>query len=144
MNYWDCLCKFRIYSLQRRRERYTIIYIWKILQGLAPNVNSLISSFNRVRLGRKCNIVSHTNQLKDQQITSIGVRLFNLMPKYIRNICGKDVNCFKNALDKFLTKIPDEPHILGQQYQRRSKSNSLVDMIGTWNLERGRALNCSS
>ena len=144
MNYWECLSKFKIYSLQRRRECYTIIYMWKIVEGLVPNVNNLISSYKHIRLGRKCNTVSHNNKLKDQQITCIGVRLFNLMPKSIRNITEKDVNYFKQELDKFLTNIPDEPNILGHQYQRRSKTNSLVDMIGTWNMERGRAFNCSS
>ena len=33
-DYWDCLQNMKIYSLERRRERYRIIYVWKILEGL--------------------------------------------------------------------------------------------------------------
>ena len=28
----------KLYSLQRRRERYSIIYAWKIIEGLVPNL----------------------------------------------------------------------------------------------------------
>ena len=30
LNYWERLHELKLYSLQRRRERYRIIYIWKI------------------------------------------------------------------------------------------------------------------
>ena len=36
-NYWVCLQKLNFLSQQRRMERYRIIYIWKILEGHAPN-----------------------------------------------------------------------------------------------------------
>ena len=29
LNYWKRLKELNLYSLQRRRERYTIIYVWK-------------------------------------------------------------------------------------------------------------------
>ena len=35
--YWDRLKKLHILSLQRRRERYSIIHVWKIYHGEAPN-----------------------------------------------------------------------------------------------------------
>ena len=31
-NYWERLHELKLYSLQRRRERYIIIYVWKITQ----------------------------------------------------------------------------------------------------------------
>ena len=37
MPYHERLKSLGLYSLQRRRERYCIIYIWKIIEGLAPN-----------------------------------------------------------------------------------------------------------
>ena len=37
LDYWDRIKKLRIMSLQRRRERYCIIQVWKILNGHAPN-----------------------------------------------------------------------------------------------------------
>ena len=37
LNYWERLRRLSMYSLQRRRERYTIILVWKIYNNLAPN-----------------------------------------------------------------------------------------------------------
>lgn len=37
INYWERLKHLRLYSLQRRRERYIAIYVWKILEGMVPN-----------------------------------------------------------------------------------------------------------
>ena len=37
MSYWDRLIKLNVTSLQRRRERYSIISMFKIIQGLMPN-----------------------------------------------------------------------------------------------------------
>ena len=34
-DYWTCLDKMKIYSLERRRER--IIYVWKVLENMVPN-----------------------------------------------------------------------------------------------------------
>ena len=55
MNYWQTLHELKIYSLERRRERYRIIYMWKILEGLVPNINKKgVQSFENHRQGRKC------------------------------------------------------------------------------------------
>ena len=37
LSYWERLKRLNLYSLQRRRERYLVIYVWKIIQGLSPN-----------------------------------------------------------------------------------------------------------
>ena len=39
LNYWERLHELILYSLQRGRERYTIIYIWKITQHMIPNID---------------------------------------------------------------------------------------------------------
>jgi hypothetical protein len=36
-DYWTRLKALKFYSLERRRERYTILYMWKIIRGLVPN-----------------------------------------------------------------------------------------------------------
>ena len=36
--YWARLYELKLYSLQIRRERYIIIYIWKITQHMIPNI----------------------------------------------------------------------------------------------------------
>ena len=43
-----------MYSLQRRRERYRIIYTWKILENLVPNINGCFKYKDHPRLGRMC------------------------------------------------------------------------------------------
>jgi len=39
-SYWQSLKELGLYSLQRRRERYQIIYLWSILEGQVPNILS--------------------------------------------------------------------------------------------------------
>ena len=38
--YWGQLRTLNLYSMERRRKRYRIIYIWRILEGHVPNVLS--------------------------------------------------------------------------------------------------------
>ena len=37
LNYWERLQSLKLYSLERRRERYLILYVWKTKQGMCPN-----------------------------------------------------------------------------------------------------------
>ena len=39
LNYPERLHELKLYSLQRRRERYIITYIWKITQHMVPNID---------------------------------------------------------------------------------------------------------
>ena len=39
LNYWERLHELKLYSLQRHRERYIIMYIWKITQHMVPNID---------------------------------------------------------------------------------------------------------
>ena len=36
-DYWDRLAHYKLYSLQRRRERYMLLYTWKVIHRLYPN-----------------------------------------------------------------------------------------------------------
>ena len=59
MNYWETLSKFKMYSLERRRERYRIIYMWKIMEGMVPNMietnGEVVTNFHP-RHGRKSSL----------------------------------------------------------------------------------------
>ena len=46
MNYWQRLKELKMNSEQRRLERYRVIYTWKVLQGLAPNLGVLEAKEN--------------------------------------------------------------------------------------------------
>ena len=37
-DYWNQLKKLHLYSLERRREGYIVIYIWRILEGQVPDL----------------------------------------------------------------------------------------------------------
>ena len=52
-----------------------------------------------------------------------GSRLFNLVPKTIRDMTGT-VDQFKAELDRWLSSIPDQPTIADRQ--RAAQSNSLL------------------
>ena len=49
LTYWERLETLKIMSLQRRRQRYELIHVWKIYQGLVPNCVGL--EFQTGRLG---------------------------------------------------------------------------------------------
>ena len=42
LNYWERLHKLKLYSVQRRCERYMIKYIWKITQHMVQNIHCSI------------------------------------------------------------------------------------------------------
>jgi ribonuclease P/MRP protein subunit RPP40 len=136
-DYWERLSTFKLYSLQRRRERYRVIYIWKILEGLVPNVgaNRVVSRFS-TRHGRLCEIphISSNSPTKVQRLLEgsfciNGGNLFNAIPKSIRNLTNVDIATFKKKLDGFLSSIADEPQSPGYTARRRAVSNSLTHMI---------------
>ena len=60
LEYSERLVSLKLYSLQRRRERYCIIHVWKIIEGLVPNFYKPIVCFYSERRGRSC-IISHVN-----------------------------------------------------------------------------------
>ena len=46
--------RLNLYSIQRRRDRYQIIYVWKILDEKITNLNPPIVTNSSGRLGRLC------------------------------------------------------------------------------------------
>ena len=50
----------QFYSLQKRRHRYSFIYVWKIVEGLVPNLSDPITCSLSDRRGRTC-IVYHAS-----------------------------------------------------------------------------------
>ena len=142
LTYWEQLIKFHLYSLQRRRERYRIIYVRKILETICPNVSltddSKITITSSTRRGRKCYLTSinkkvpiYLQNIRQSSLSIHGSKLFNALPKYLRDTTGCSVDKFKKRLDWYLKHVPDEPLIPGYTAYRRADSNSLLDMITT-------------
>ena len=57
--YWDRLKVMRLLSTERRVERYTIIYTWKVLQGVVHNCGVLAAP-DSLRRGRQATVPSLT------------------------------------------------------------------------------------
>ena len=126
-NYWDRLTDLQLYSLQRRRERFCIIHSWKIRHGLVPN-DILMSFHDNPRLGPVADIPrltakrQHINTLRDNSFSTNGPRLFNLLPKELKEI--DSLPLFKRHLDQFLKNFPDTPPTPGYV---ALNNNSLLD-----------------
>ena len=103
-----------MYSQERRRERYQMIFIWKLSQGLVSGYS--LPFQNNDRRGTyvivppfATNSPSSVKKAREASLQVKGARLFNLMPVHLRNMTGVSVEMFKAALDTWLASIPDQP-----------------------------------
>ena len=126
LNYYNRLKSLRIQSLQRRRERFIIISMWKIINGEMPN-DLCIQFSNTQRRGIKAKLppldmkaTQRARSLYENSFAVIGPRLWNTIPHKITTKTNKD--SFKVALSKYMEQIPDEPPIDGF-----TRHNSLLD-----------------
>ena len=117
LNYWERLEKLKMYSEQRRLERYIVIYTWKVLQGFVPNPG-IKEAMKNEYLGRRCELpkINHKARkaiqtLKENSFQTNGPNLFNSLPKHKRNMKKCKLEEFKSKLDKYLQLLPDQPKI---------------------------------
>ena len=113
LSYHERLQTLKLYSLQRRRERYCIILIWKIIENKSQNLSDPILCNFSDRRGRSC-AISHVypgrlGTLAYNSFRWRAIRLFNSLPKTIRDIKNCSVCSFKLRLDHYLSSIPDLP-----------------------------------
>ena len=132
LNYWEKLSYLRVYSQERRRERYQICFLWKVSQGLVDGYTIAWQySDRRGRMAVPKQIASNASakvkQARERSLPVHGARLFNLLPLNLRNEDSRDFPLFKNHLDIFLNLVPDQPTTPG--LQRAAASNSLLDQI---------------
>lgn len=136
-DYHERLKILNLYSLERRRERYFIIYAWQMIERIKENVLNLKTIKNQRRgrfiwsrptrwsyRGKK---IKHSSRTIVHNSTAKRMeRLFNCLPPYIRNIEGKTVETFKKALDKWLQGIPDMPKIDNYGARVAADDNSIM------------------
>ena len=127
LHYWDRLTSLKIMSLQRRRERYSIIMIFKILHKISPN-DLGISFTHNDRRGTRVTIPSlHTDAKQrytsqyDRSFAIRGPMLWNKIPPSIT--VKETLESFKCALTSWMYSLPDRPPIQGI-----SSRNSLLDL----------------
>ena len=110
------------------------MYVWKIIQGLAPNFESenlRIKVHREVsRLSQRCLlpplIRPAEGSLRDKSFITVGPSLYNSLPYDVRQFDGS-LMAFKNKLDKFLNCVEDHPPLPG--YVDAAAGNTIVQQI---------------
>ena len=144
MSYWERLNELKLTSMERRVERYKAIYVYKMLNGLVPNIGLCVNDNTPCTRSEisliPCKIGAKSAKIKTKQKNSIlncGVRIYNALPIEIRSI-SDDLISFKTELDLFLSKVPDQPAVPGFKpgsHDLYGKSaNSIIDWIRTHNI----------
>ena len=132
LNYLERLKALGMYSQERRRERYLIIFIWKLAMGLVKGYTMDFSFSPRrgwsaipkpVNMGAPASV----RRAREVSLAVKGAALFNLCPRGLRDMSSDHQDRFKENLDAWLHEIPDQPTIPG--CQRAAKSNSLLDQV---------------
>ena len=102
-------------SLQRRRERYILVHMWKILYGQTSN-DLQIQFHSRSRLGTLATIPSLSRasssrhqSMYDSSFAVLGPKLWNAMPYYLNGIA--DFAPLKSRLTAFMLSVPDKPPV---------------------------------
>merc|ERR1712121_528499 len=98
LDYAQRLEKLHMYSIQRRNERFKIIYIYKIKEGLIPNVSSKYGLYfdTEGRHGCLCKIPrfrpgGKTRKARDSSFAWTACNLWNSLPRGVQDITGEDV-----------------------------------------------------
>ena len=140
VDYWLRLKLLRLYSVERRRERFVIIYLFKMLHGFVPNIGMTFTEndrtgihFHQPAINKKA--TTCFKNMKTQSFSYAAARIYNSLPRHLKRKQrleenfdkGKVVEDFKKELDCFLTKLPDQPTTAG--LTRAADTNSIVDQI---------------
>ena len=129
LSYYDRLKKLDLMSLQRRRERYIAIHMWKLYHSEVSN-DLNIQFKDKGRTGIKAVVPSLTSgavarqSTFDRSFSVMGPRLWNTLPAEINRL--EKFDSFKRALTNFFKALPDEPPVRG--YPRRN-ANSVLDWL---------------
>ena len=95
------------------KHRYGIIYVWKKIEGLVPNLSDPITCSFTDRRGRAC-VVCHSGAgrlgtLKYNSFRWRSIKMFNRLPKSIRMLSSCSVVGLKSKIDSYLRNIMDLP-----------------------------------
>ena len=119
LDYWDRLRELQMYSQERRRERYMIIFLWKISQQLLQGYD--VAFYHNNRRGKLAVVhpiesksPSAVKKAREASLQVKGSKLFNMLQSYLRSMCGT-IDTFKAGLDSWLSSIRDQPTVPGRQ-----------------------------
>ena len=125
--------------MERRQERYKIIYVFKSLKGLVPWCGVKVDSTVGPRRGLMAAVPplagsrARVQTLKDQSFQYVGPKLFNCLPSELRTL-EPSLLSFKSRLDSWLAGVKDCPMTHGRPHaatdHRGRPSNSLLAWAG--------------
>ena len=139
LDYHERLKKLKMYSLERRRDRYLIIYGWQQIENIKENVLKLeVSGRNSSRMLRQRQTPYYAYNRPEKEIIQQSIktkinncparkieRAFNCMPRELRGVTGVKTETFKKHLDQWLKEIPDQPRGGGYAGRVAACSNSI-------------------
>ena len=136
LDYWERLQRLSLMSLQRRRERFIILNMWKVLHGVTSN-DVKVKFIKKSRTGTKAIVPSLTTHcmtshqtLYDNSFAVLGPKLWNTLPYQLNSV--NEFKVFKSRLTAFLLTVPDKPPVKGYV---TPNNNSLL----AWRVDRDAA-----
>ena len=148
LTYCQRLKRLKLFSVERRRERYIIMYTWKVLHNVYPNpgliLNKVFPSLHDHHPAQGIHLQSYNERtgimLGHIQAATLPTKLhtcsvlnkcctlYNSLPPALRLLAQGDAEpnfeAFKTSLDNWLSSIPDQPYTAGSP--RAAQSNSIV------------------
>ena len=73
------------------------------------------------------NMPANVKRAREASLSVRGAKIFNMLPKSLRNFSSDKVDGFKSKLDSYLKTVPDQPTIQGRR--RGAETNSLIHQI---------------
>ena len=132
LDYWERHSTLYLHSQERRRERYEILFLWKVAQGLVSGYHATFTQSERrgrmMVLPPLCHKApAAVRRARESSLQVKGAKLFNCLPRLLRDTLSGTPENFKANLDTWLARIPDQPTISSRQ--RAAPTNSLLDQI---------------
>ena len=118
--------------LQESDKRNLAVNTRTVSQGLVQGYNLPFQQNERRGLlvtvpPMAANSPSAVRKAREASLQVKGARLFNLIPRDLRDKKNVTVDTFKSGLDEWLSTIPDQPTSPGRQ--RAAITNSLIDQV---------------
>lgn len=129
ISYKERLEELNVFSLERKVEIYTIIFIWKFLEGFVPNFG--IESYTKSRTGHPCKVSKNPaspSKYRTRYRNSLGfksTKFFNIS----RDLNGVDVGLFKEKLDLLWSGVPDKHNSQQGTQLRAAATKSLIHQV---------------
>ena len=132
LDYWERLQSLGMFSQERRRERYFIIFVWKISMGLVKGykldfIFSPRRGWSAIPKPICKSAPASVRNARESSLAVKGAALFNLCPRGLRDMASDHQDRFKENLDAWLFSIPDQPSI--PDCQRAAETNSLLHQV---------------